>query len=951
MDSLVIRIGMVAAALAFSPLLPAQGVTFPAGSRIVDVTQPPYNAVGDGVTDCTSAINQALFDHPDGNCIIYLPDGTYLISDTLVWGIIGGNPSLEQSSRYTTLQGQSRTGTTIRLADNAPLFQNPAAPRGMINTGTGVAQRFRNAIHDLTVDAGVGNPGAIGIQFKANNQGGIFNTTVKAPSGVGVYGIDFSYSNEIGPLLLQDVLIDGFQEGIRTFFTVNSITMERVTVQNQTFRGMTNNQQTMFLRQFTSNNEVVAIFNTNQNSSMTLIDSTLVNPLATGGAAIINEDDLFIRNLTTSGYTTAVANSAFLPVPSQTGPNVAEMLTHGALRLCDSPETSLNLPVQNPPAVPWGDPATEWVNIDTFGATLVGGDDTAAIQAAMDATGTAPFHTVFVGASGQFPASYTMNSDVTVPATVKRIIGTEGRIGGAGRFIIEGNTTDPLAIERFGSFGSAIVHNSNRPVVIKHMVMDDYEPGPSAGDAFIEDVVMGTLTIRNQRLWARQLNIERGAGETSILNDGGDVWILGYKTERRGTKIRTINGGNTEVLGAFFYSTDSDTPEPMFVVEDSNMTVAGLKETNFSSDPYSILVREIRNGETRDFTGPTSGGLGGAGWSLYASFRPSGPNSAPTVSAGRDQSLVGAPAATSLSGAVNDDGLPSGSCFATRIWSKQDGPGNVTFGDPSAEATTANFDQPGVYTLRLTVDDGEFSTSDDVVVAVFDRAISTFDHDSDSLASGNGADARVTSNGDAGNNFGGLVGIRARFNDIFASVAYVRFDVSDLQPPTEHAEFSLEISTTNTGLISPWTFNVFGLVESPSYGAGELDEFWLEGAGTGTAANPGEITWNNAPGLTGGGGAYDSIGDTGGGVDPAHTDFLGTFTLRQGVREVVRMRSAALADFLNADTNGVATLIVTRVDFTANSIDFASKEQGTFAAPTLSIVRDRSNVEDWTLLD
>ena len=69
---------------------------------------------------------------------------------------------------------------------------------------------------------------------------------------------------------------------------------------------------------------------------------------------------------------------------------------------------------------------------------------------------------------------------------------------------------------------------------------------------FFEDVVTHDLHLKKQKLWARQLNIENQG--THLINDGGDLWILGYKTERGGTLLDTRGGGRSEVLGGFSYT-------------------------------------------------------------------------------------------------------------------------------------------------------------------------------------------------------------------------------------------------------------------------------------------------------------------------------------------------------------------------------------------------------------
>ena len=91
-------------------------------------------------------------------------------------------------------------------------------------------------------------------------------------------------------------------------------------------------------------------------------------------------------------------------------------------------------------------------------------------------------------------------------------------------------------------------------------------------------------------------------------------------------------------------------------------------------------------------------------------------NQPPVVDAGPEQTIE-LPAPAELRGTVTDDALPRGSPV-TITWSVVDGPGEVTFADPQAAATTASFSAPGVYTLRLSASDTEFTVSDDVILTV-----------------------------------------------------------------------------------------------------------------------------------------------------------------------------------------------------------------------------------------
>lgn len=93
------------------------------------------------------------------------------------------------------------------------------------------------------------------------------------------------------------------------------------------------------------------------------------------------------------------------------------------------------------------------------------------------------------------------------------------------------------------------------------------------------------------------------------------------------------------------------------------------------------------------------------------------PNQAPVVNAGEDQ-IISLPQDTiTLNGSAADDGLPLGSTFVV-TWTKLSGPGDVTFGNASQAATTAQFTLAGDYVLRLTASDGTLSAFDDLFVKV-----------------------------------------------------------------------------------------------------------------------------------------------------------------------------------------------------------------------------------------
>ena len=100
-------------------------------------------------------------------------------------------------------------------------------------------------------------------------------------------------------------------------------------------------------------------------------------------------------------------------------------------------------------------------------------------------------------------------------------------------------------------------------------------------------------------------------------------------------------------------------------------------------------------------------------------------NQLPIVNAGTDQTIA-LPAFASLNSTVTDDGLPAPPALTT-TWSLISGPGTVTFGDPSAQDTTATFSTTGAYVLRITANDGQYIVPDDVMVTVNSEGQSALD--------------------------------------------------------------------------------------------------------------------------------------------------------------------------------------------------------------------------------
>ena len=91
-------------------------------------------------------------------------------------------------------------------------------------------------------------------------------------------------------------------------------------------------------------------------------------------------------------------------------------------------------------------------------------------------------------------------------------------------------------------------------------------------------------------------------------------------------------------------------------------------------------------------------------------------NQAPVVRAGTNQTIT-LPSTATLAGSATDDGLPAGSTL-TVTWTKNSGPGTVTFANSHAVSTTASFSAAGTYVLTLTASDTQLTSSANVTITV-----------------------------------------------------------------------------------------------------------------------------------------------------------------------------------------------------------------------------------------
>ena len=583
---------------------------YPAHLNVVDVTRPPYAAKGDGVADDSDALQLALNENVGRHRVLYFPKGTYLVSRTLTWPKRWNG---KENWGRLMLRGQARDACVLKLKDG--VFTNAAAAQALMWCGGfGSADWFHNHIENLTFNVGSGNPGATALQFYSNNTGAVRDCRFVASEGSGLTGLDLGHRDMNGPLLVRDCEVVGFRTGIATAHAVNSQCFENLTLRGQSCVGFDNAGQHISICGLVSDNAVPAL---KSYGKMMLVNATLAGRgEAAKAPAVVNYNGgrIFLRDVKTTGYKRVLADittpdfvKAFRLTgedkPGSLGPDIAEYCSHAATTAFPSPAESLRLPVKDAPHATWDDPAT-WAVVD---CTNNKQDSADAIQRAVDSGAT----TVFLPA-----VHYTLSRTVVLRGQVRRVLSVSGYLnyGDDERpcFRVEDGAAPVVLLEHINGLGGGLEIATRRTVVLRsmgtHTIVNT--PASEGGEVFLEDVVGDDFRFRKQRVWARQLNIENKG--THLTNDGGDLWVLGYKTERGGTLVHTLGGGRTEILGGFSYTTGNGTLAPMFVNEASSVW-AFFGEVCYTGDPFATLVRETRGGEMRELvpasasTAPYSG--------------------------------------------------------------------------------------------------------------------------------------------------------------------------------------------------------------------------------------------------------------------------------------------------------------------------------------------------------
>jgi hypothetical protein len=597
--------------------VPAENIVFPTDSGVLDVTRAPYNAIPNDGLDDTAAIQAALNAAPNGRRIVYLPNGTYHVSNSLNWPTDPNNGG--NDLKRTVLQGQSRDGVILRLADSAAGFGSASTPKPLVNVARvpgSIAAQFRNGVRNLTVHTGSGNPGATGIYFVAHNQGQVDRVKVVSGDGRGHTGLDLSAALN-GPLLVRDLEVHGFATGVRTADIANSITLEKIRLYHQTSAGFFNNGQVVSIHDLATVGGAQPVVNGDPASGgnggletgsvLTLLKGRFFGGFNGVRAAINGKGFSTLKDVrsfgryrayersTQAGLIPSLNNSNYFDSDRQ---NLTDYVEPGLSATTHGGTARLGVITPEPsPTVAWA-ALSDWANVRSHGAVGNGTtDDTAAIQAAIDSGKSHVY----------FPAGYNYRVDgtLTVRGAVSRLVGCDALFtaGANAKIVVGPGTPATVVIERMDRLPR--IEHTARDLVVSHSIVAGL-PGiasTASGQLFLNDIATSQVVFDHPELqvYARQLNLEH-KGVIQVQNHDALLWVLGFKAERAAERFRSSGYAVTEILGSFHYNTGDPGATPAYkILDDATLFVAGSAEAVGAGNLYNFdtWVEHTRSGTTQ----------------------------------------------------------------------------------------------------------------------------------------------------------------------------------------------------------------------------------------------------------------------------------------------------------------------------------------------------------------
>lgn len=644
-----------------------ENVIFPENSRaVIDVTKAPYFLDHTGREDCTKKLQSILNDlmadvikdmktvydalqnAPNGTYLslenrklndkifgimpcslnqipmIYFPNGTYLVSDTVSYT----TPELHnmmyhytsggfELNRCIRMIGQNKEQTIIKLKDHCPGFEY-GQERPVVNFMLGERSNvsMSNYFENMTIDIGKGNPGAVGLVFFANNSGAVRNVKIQSSDENYVGAIGFHIKGELHSACnVYSLTVEGFKYGISVATHRTCSHFENIVLENQTKYGFKIENNAVQIIGLKGKGDVPMLYVAGPMAHVVLTDAELTSQGTQYAAIKYEMGCLYMRNIQTNGFIAAFEKNWFESTIADGYIDVYS--THEGYTICDEAAKSIGMTVPPLPNVHLERDMTQWLCVNDYGAIGDGQhDDTEAISAAF----TSGKPVIWFQ-----PGHYLITKPIEIPETVKHIhfmycdicTGEKLReVEGEAIFHIQGDSKELLLLEKLFAWNESIGRirmfrqDGTRTLYMRDMHTQAcglyFNTVPGA-EVFLENCActVGKKTVYGdvpcfdfygQTVWCHSINPERSMIQTR--NRGGTLWWSGFKTEQEGSINITTEGGTTEILGGVAVA-GAGTENPLIWNKDSNVSAIFSTTGYHNYSTYPIAVKEERDKQVR----------------------------------------------------------------------------------------------------------------------------------------------------------------------------------------------------------------------------------------------------------------------------------------------------------------------------------------------------------------
>jgi hypothetical protein len=561
------------------------------GKRVLNIRNAPFYAKGDGVKDDTIAFLHAYdfvlseIDKNGWTCanpasntpsyVIYVPNGTYLVSDTIVYSgeprwyslredkldkaINSPKPGIAEAVVWIRIQGEDKSKTVIKLKDNAKGFEKSTA-KPVISFGK---TRFnnlpaRNKISDLTIDVGNNNPGAVGLLFAGANNSFISDLDIKSTDLKGNSGILLPIPPTMG--WHNNITIVGFDYGIRlATYHASHNSFEDIRLVNQNIAGIYQETGSVSFKDlFIKSNKSMAVIQENSKSLMTLSDSEFVcgNDCRVGVNSLGGQ--MLIRDTKILGYDQPINSIS----DKKNVSHIVSLIKRESGKSIEIDDALLHLVAKRPPVIFRSKNDSDWASPDDYTQEGKNSNSNNSLQLALNSGKPIVY----------LPKSeYIIDSSVYVPCGVKRISGlystikTSKQFSGNSALVVNEECAEPITIEELDYIGKGafIKHHSNRAIYLRSVTTRNrlYENNNTEKrkELFLSNVSgwgKSKYSCINEDVWARFVDTE-SPGPFDFYLDNCNLWVFGFKTEKLNTNFVLRNESSLKVLGGVVNQFDS----------------------------------------------------------------------------------------------------------------------------------------------------------------------------------------------------------------------------------------------------------------------------------------------------------------------------------------------------------------------------------------------------------